>query len=51
MIGLLIFIGAFILIFVAGWLNNTPLMTMSFLLVLLSAAGHCFLPADIARKA
>lgn len=39
MIGLLIFIGAFILIFVAGWLNNTPLMTMSFLLVLLSAAG------------
>ncbi len=39
MIGFLLLIGGFILIFVAGWLNNTALMTMSFFLVLLSGAG------------
>ncbi len=39
MIGFLLLIGGFILIFVAGWLNNTAFMTMSFLLVLLSGAG------------
>lgn len=39
MIGYFLFFVGFVLIFVAGWLNNTALMTMSFLLVLFSAAA------------